>query len=247
LDLKRFKLAIDKAYRQYFRGAPDVEVTVQEKRYYVDVRGLVEKPGSYLVKREAALDEVISLAGGLVTTPSGERTVSYVRIDQGSGKAFSIDLNDYFKRGRQSQIVWRGGDRLFFQKEKPDVETDVGAPLDEFAKKVQIIGEVRNPGEISYRKNADGYYYLLKTGGPTQYADIGRVELVRLDLKSGMRESFSSGSVEDLRDLREGDLLIVHAKEESKVTKTLQTIAIITGIVSTVLLGVIAIQSVAGE
>ncbi|MGZ3697090.1 MAG: SLBB domain-containing protein [Bdellovibrionota bacterium] len=243
MDFKRFKAAIDRAYQPYFRGHPDLEVTVEEKRYYVDARGLVEKPGSFLVKRDTPLDEVISLAGGLSKT--GGQTPGFARIEQG-GKTTSLDLSEYFKRGKTQNLVWNGGDRIFFQKDKPDTGSGEAA-TDEFARKVQVIGEVRSPGELQFRKNADAYYYLLKTGGPTQFADLETVELVRVDSKSGSRESISTGSISDLKTIGEGDVLIVHPKEESKSKKTLETVAIVTSIVAAVALAAVAVISLTNQ
>ena len=53
------------AYRGFYKSDPGIEVRIVEKKYWVEVRGLVDKPGKYLVRQKTSLDELIGMADGL--------------------------------------------------------------------------------------------------------------------------------------------------------------------------------------
>ena len=93
----------------FFKNPSDINLTVKERRYWVDVRGLVQKPARYLVDHEASLDEVIGLAGGL----SKETPPQYVQIHKGH-KVLVLNLNQYYSQiFEHPQILgWIGGEEL---------------------------------------------------------------------------------------------------------------------------------------
>lgn len=236
MSLARLKGELERSYKPYFKGAPAISASVKQARYWVEVRGMVEKPGTYLVKKATPLDEIISLAGGLDPDLGSS---GYVRIDQGT-KVNWVDLSDYYRRGKLKDVPhWIGSDRIFFQKEKPD---GFSTAIDESLRKVQIVGEVKTPGELTYRRDADFYYYLIKSGGPTPTADLEHIELVRWDSERKLRESKAIGSMDDIREIREGDILVVHPQSPGRFERTLTIMSVITGMVTASILAVIAIQ-----
>jgi len=108
LSLSQLKKKLTEQYRPYFKSPSDIDLHVKERRYWLDVRGLVEKPGRYLVEPEASLDLVIGLAGGT----SKEPAPLYVRIQKGS-KMCIFDLAQYYSRGaedHQQVLGWLGGE-----------------------------------------------------------------------------------------------------------------------------------------
>lgn len=237
LTLEQFRVEIDRIYRPYFTGNVSVKASIKQKRYYVDVRGRVAHPGIFLVKRDTPLDEIIALAGGLTEN----LTTGFVRIEQGVNEIHWVDMTEYFKRGESSDVpLWVGGDRIFFQKEGPSGSAAAG--LGEFSQKVQVMGEVKNPGELTYKPNADAYYYLVKAGGPTSNVDYDKVQVVRTDPKTGEHKPIQLGNLDEVKSVKDGDILLFHPSRPSSTDRTLQTTAIIAGILSTILLGVVAVR-----
>ena len=232
LSLAQMQEKVLSEYAKYFRGTPSVQVMVRQKRYWVEVGGLVGHPGVYLVKERTPLDEVISTAGGFTE----DTNAGFARIEQKDGIHW-VDLDDYFKHGQASVPAWKGADKIFFQLEGPD-----GATLTDTPNKVQVIGEVKKPGPYTYQKHADGYYYLTATGGPTTFSDLEHVELIRTDPGSGQRIKVAQGPLSNMRDIRESDVLIVDPVRPSSGERTLTIVSIATSIVTASLLAYVAVR-----
>ncbi len=230
MTLKVFRAEIHKIYRAYFKNTNTIQVALKQRRYWVDVRGMVSHPGTYLVKQDTALDEIIELGGGL----SEKLAVGFIRVEQNDGVVHWLDLNDYFKSGRIDLPAWQGGDRIFFQKEGPEAGS-AGSGSDSL-RRVQVLGEVRTPGDVTYRADSDAYHYLVKAGGPTTQADLDTVQLVRADPKTGERKPIILGPIYEMKGIKDGDLLIFPATRPSSGQQALQTAAIITSIASAITL-----------
>jgi protein involved in polysaccharide export with SLBB domain len=237
MTLDRFRSELQRTYQPYFRGTPKILAQIKQVRYWVEARGLVAHPANYLVEKDTTLDELISMAGGLTDEVKGG---GFVRLEQKRGRK-AIDLAEYFRQGQQQDLSWEGGDRVFFQKDRPQELTDA-SPLD-MAGKVEVLGEIRNPGELTFRRNADAYYYLMKSGGPTTQSDLDKVEVIRTDHDTGKRKSLGTASLGDLKSVEDSDILIFHADRPSKFEKTVQIGAMLAGIVSVALLVIVASRS----
>lgn len=234
MSFDQFRTKVLKAYGKFFNGAPRLGVRIRQRRLWVDVRGIVKSPGAHLINPGSSLDEVISQAGGIEENVRS----GYLKIEQGKDVSW-LDLGAYFKYGSQAKpIVWRGGDRLFFQKERPSS----GNWYDDMGGEIQVLGEVRSPGAHPFRSNMDAYYYLVRTGGPTPMADLERVELVRTEPESGRRQSVSFGPISRVNQLQESDILIVHPQRQSSFERTLQGVAMVSTILSAIVLTTIAVQ-----
>lgn len=239
LNLAKLRVQLTERYNPYFKSSPALLVTIKQRRYYVEVAGGVAKPGTHLVKKDATLDDLISLSGGLTERVSA----GFARIDQSGGITY-VDLHDYFRGVGTDEIpAWKGGDRVTFQKERPEGDSAemVGKGSLYRFRSVQVLGEVRNPGEITYRRGADAYYYLVRSGGTTSSSDLDRVELVRLNPKTKERETVALGAIGYMPAPKEGDLVIFHPYRVSKFEKALGFFVSIATIVSTVALLVIAL------
>ncbi|MBC7690587.1 MAG: SLBB domain-containing protein [Methylotenera sp.] len=235
MNLAQLRSEILKVYRPYFKGTPNVQVSVKQKRFWIEVRGLVQRPGTYLVKQDAPLDEIIALSGGL----ADDVTTGFVRIEQGK-ETHVVDLHEYFKLGKSRDVpLWKGADRIFFQSERPDSDT---AGNNDSTGKIHVLGEVRAPGEQTFRRKADGYYYLIRTGGPTERADLDKVEQIRTDRKTGERKIVHLGLISELREIQETDILIVHPDRPSEFNKFLQSSSLVASILTAALVSVIAVR-----
>lgn len=229
-SLAELKEAVNTAYQKYFRGSPNISVTILDRKYWVEVRGLVEKPGRFLVRRDTSIDEIIGAAGGMLKTA----TPKYVKIDQ-PGSSVTVKLADYYGGADQGKIPpWYGGDIISLLGELVAPEAEASGE-DSY---LQILGEVRNPGEYRYRRNADLYYYLAKAGGPTNTADLDTIEVVRGPAGERRSTTFEL-TPKKVPPLAAGDLVIVHADKQTKTERTIAAVSGVTGILDTILLSII--------
>ena len=237
----QLKKEIGRAYTEYFRSEPNVLVTVSSRMYWVDVRGLVDKPGQYLVRRDSSLDEVLSAAGGLANGKSDQGAdagVRYVRVTQ-AGRAILVNLADYFAGLQPVSPRWQGGETLFVQTSAAGgAASGAAGPA-----VVQVLGQVKNPGEYQYSAEQDVVDYLVRAGGPTERATLSRVEIIRRDGAEKKAILFSLEQSEErlaVPALQAGDILMIHADnltETERATRTASEIStIITGIATVVIL-----------
>ena len=209
LTLSKLTQAVRSAYKPYFRGAPSLSVSIAEKRCYVDVEGLVLKPGQYLVKHDSTLDELIAQAGGLQQGPGGGSFAArYAHIEQNKGMTL-VRLSEYYAGARELVPAWEGGDRVFFQSEGKDAASATAAGR----YYVQVLGQVSKPGEYAWEDGADFFFYLSKAGGPTQSADLDKIEIIRLQSEKKESIVFKMKDVRGIPNLRGGDIVVLHAEK----------------------------------
>lgn len=208
LSEQQLKDTIVGAYGQFFRTPSRINVSISEARVYVDVGGLVQRPGRYLVKPNASLDELIGTAGGLLTNADRALMARYARVDQGGQSRF-LRLSDYYAGNTEFQGGWYGGERVFLQSEggsTPTIDEPTGP-----TSVVQILGSVKNPGEFKFDHRADFFVYLSRAGGPSPEADLDNIEVIRSIQGRRKAKTFSLRKVEQVPDVQVGDIVIVHA------------------------------------
>jgi peptidoglycan/xylan/chitin deacetylase (PgdA/CDA1 family)/protein involved in polysaccharide export with SLBB domain len=240
--VKSFAHQLEKSYQPYFKGAPRINVTIVQRRYSVKITGVVKSPGTYLLKDHTTLDEALAMA----QVRTEDLSSGYVRL--GTGKTSKwISMDDYLKGGPAHDLAsWRGGENILFQLERPEGDTKEASgeevASNPSARKIQVLGEVRNPGAVSFQPHSDGYYYLIQRGGPTQFSDLSEVEVVRKDAKSHEHTRVSLGDLKDVHDIRESDVIIVHPDRPSKFDHSLQNVGIMAAILSSIVLTIFVVR-----
>jgi protein involved in polysaccharide export with SLBB domain len=227
-NLSELRKKLAALYHPFFKSPVDAELRVQERLYWVDVRGLVKTPGRYLVPPTASLDQVIGMAGGA----DKETPPQFARIQKGP-KVFVLDLTEYFSQGEDhTQILgWLGGEVLFLQKDYTSALGD-RLPSAPALLPIYMLGEVRKPGEYALRPGAEFADTLAAANGFTDLADLDRIEIVR---RSGGRKrsyEFSWNEFERAPTPAPGDMVIVHAIQHGKSELRLQIAAIVVSILS---------------
>lgn len=231
LSVSQLQHKLEDLYRPYFKTASEIEVRVKERHYWVDVRGLVDKPGRFLVEPEASLDLVIGLAGGT----SKDSPPLYVRIQKGQ-KVFIVDLNQYYQRGEDHpQILgWIGGEVLFFQREIAAASGEK-TPSSQYRLPIYMLGEVRKPGEYTVPPGSDFVDTLVQAGGFTEKADLDDIEIVRR--AGGVKRvyDFSWSEFQRAPSPLQGDVILVHADNTTKFERhTLLVATIISALAAVV-------------
>jgi protein involved in polysaccharide export with SLBB domain len=221
------KSKVNESYAKFFKSQPKIGVSVVEEKYWIDVRGLVEKPARVLVQRSASLDEALAQAGGLLKTA----TAKFVRIQQGEGSV-TIKLSDYYSGNTQDKVPsWQGGDVVFFQSDR-DLDE---AAADGEKSYIQLLGEVKNPGEYRYSRKADFYDYLARAGGPSDKANLLKIEVIR-NSSDGRTSSRFELVPKDIPQLYAGDMILVHSDKQTPSERVVAMAAGIAGILNTMLL-----------
>ena len=236
LSTEALKTELDRAYRPFLK-APDFRVTIKHRMFFVDVQGLVTKPGPVLVKSDSSLDEIIAGAGGLQQTPERQAQAQYVRVVQGATSG-TFKLRDYFAGSLTGLPIWQGGEKIFFQSE--------GGPLESKGKVarryINLLGQVRSPGEYPY-EHGDFHRYLIAAGGPTDRADLDNISLIRMHGDSVGTRNFTAHEPTELPTLEPGDTVIVQADNPSPLEKRSRVIggfmSILTSIATVVLLFIV--------
>lgn len=207
---------VQNAYRPFFSsGSPGVNFSLHEKKFWVEVGGLVNKSGKYLVSQNTTFDELISLAQGI----SGEAKTDFLsaQISQGD-KTFEVDLNNYYRSGDSSRIPhWHGADVIFIKK--------AGGKGSMSATMVKMLGEVRSPGEVPYIEGADLYYYLTKAGGQTNTVDVEKFEIIRTKDHEKISIVFNPSQIEEVPVIQAGDVITLYPFRETKTEKVLRNLS----------------------
>jgi protein involved in polysaccharide export with SLBB domain len=228
LTLSELKKKLTTAYSPYFAKAPDIDIRVKERRYWVDVRGLIQKPGRYLVEANTSLDQVIALAGGT----DKQIPPQFVRIQKGD-KQFLLDMNQYYGVGEdQPQILgWLGGELIFLQKERVGSFGE-RSPASPYRLPIYMLGEVRKPGEYSLKPGADFADLLTQANGFTEGADLDHIELMRRTNGRKRSFEFSWNHLTRAPTPVQGDVILVHADRQSKSMYTIQVMALVASILT---------------
>jgi protein involved in polysaccharide export with SLBB domain len=232
MTVSQLEKKLAELYRPYFKTSTGIKVRVQERRYWLDVRGLVEKPGRYLVEQNTSLDQVITLAGGLPK----ESLPRFVRIQKGP-KSILLDLHQYLnKSDDRSQIAaWLGGETVFFQK---DVLSNTAGSY--YRQPVYLMGAIRKPGEYQLKASSDILDLVTQAEGFTENADLKRIEIIRRSGGKQLAYEFDWNELNRAPPPQEGDVVFVHAdlstRSERKILLTASILSAMAAIATAVVL-----------
>ncbi|MFZ4715044.1 MAG: polysaccharide biosynthesis/export family protein [Bacteriovoracaceae bacterium] len=222
---------VTQSYRSFFKpGSPNVTFNLIERKYWVEIGGLVNKSGKYLVNANTTFDELAAMAGGLTTEAKTEYMTA--KITQGQ-TVIEVDLNQYYKSGDLSRFPpWHGGDIVFVKK--------LGGLSSLAPQMIKVLGDVRSPNDIPYIEGADLYYYVLKAGGQNNTVDMEKYEIVRTI--DGVKKSivFNPTKVETIPKLLAGDVLTLYPYHETMTERVLRAVSYVGTVITAVALLVIA-------
>ncbi|MCC7440254.1 MAG: SLBB domain-containing protein [Bdellovibrionales bacterium] len=240
LTPKQLEAEVERRYKSFYKSNNSVEIEVEERKYQVEVRGLVQKPGRYSVRVDTSLEELVSIAGGFPgsgteakAAAGGSQKPEYLRIVRPNFERAEapsatrwFDLANYFyKYDTDSDLLWRGGETVYFQ-----ATADKDANIKRKWNTVTIMGEVNTPGEQPLLPGADLYTYVMRAGGPKSGADIERVLIIHRG--DDDRSIVNMRTEQNFADLKEGDVIILEVKDlqPSTFEKALGYAAQISGI-----------------
>lgn len=126
----------------------------------IQVLGAVQKPGTYFVRGEARVLDMLSEAGGV--RGDGVNEVRITRSDE-PGEVLVVPYLPLVSQGEGNVKVW-GGDVVFVPESL-----------------VYVMGEVGKPGSVAYREGLTVSRCIAASGGALSGANLGRVWLLRDD------------------------------------------------------------------
>lgn len=187
---------------------------------YVQLNGEIKYPGLYKIKKdETTLSQIINEAGGFKKDASLKDAILYrtkadstydpelERLRLIPRADMTDDEYDYLKaRSRQKRgRVVVDFEKLFFQKDlSEDVILKVGDIISVPEKKeyISIIGQVVNPGNLSFRPGLTIDDYIEIAGGFSWRAKEGDVRVIRANTGEWV-------DADDVEELKPGDTIWV--------------------------------------
>jgi polysaccharide biosynthesis/export protein len=156
--------------------APQVTVGVAEyKHKKAFVFGEVNRPGSYVLKPEMRLLELISEAGGFTDDRGSACTImrtsenhpddkAIAESDAVEKKVIAVDLTRLIAGDPRENLLIEANDSVCINA----------------AERVFVTGEVKKPGEIVYAEGMTVRQAISMAGGGTPKAAVGRTRILRM-------------------------------------------------------------------
>lgn len=178
-------------------------VYVPERRTQVSVLGELNKPGSFDYKEDMTVLDAIAAAGGVrMETADFDNTLL-----SHNGVESKLDLDALLKKGDLTQNVkLAAGDRII---------------IPEFKNRTYTFGAVGKAGYYPYKPGDRVLDALNASGGPIRDADIGKINIVRVDkqkntatvLKVDIEKALKQGKMEGNIPLQPGDVIYIPDKK----------------------------------
>lgn len=209
-----------KTYGDLFRADQEFTVRIAEKKFWVETRGLIKKPGFKLISEDATLEELLR-----TSEPSDEQT-DFARIEWG-GRAQWIDLKQYSAGlwPSEKSPVWIGGETVWFVRGEPQFLRG--------SSDIRLLGEVGQPGAYTYQNGKSFLDYLSLAGGPRPMANLERIYLYRQGQIADGPAEFSLLKPLDFQ-LAPGDTLLIVSERQDMTERRFQMGANIAAILSAI-------------
>lgn len=253
MTLKQASKAIADKYGESILRDPLVTVILLSVRpIKIAIAGEVNRPGAYTLsaaEKDAGAPTVtsaIQLAGGI--TPSADiRKIQVRRLlpsQQGGEQVMTVNLWELLQTAELSQdVALRDGDTIVIPQAPPMTPEEAtrlaSASFSPDKIRVNVVGEVKQPGGVEVPPNTPLNQALLAAGGFNTRARKRSVELIRLNPNGTVtRQSISIDLAQGLNDktnpaLRNNDTIVVGKSTFAGATDALGTLlSPVTGVFS---------------
>lgn len=221
-------------YKKFFRrGHETIGFAIAAKEYWVQVLGLVKKPGRVLIKENESLDAVVLRAEGILGDLDNEYYLVTIKAESKAPQ--KLLLNQYFESGLElEKINWKGGETLFVSKVN-DVE------LGNFSSFVNLVGGVNRPGKILFQKNASLFYYIDKAHGAVPGLSYEECFLFRSGKEGLKKIKFNLENPATYPEIMPGDTLYLNTQIRTNTDKIFERLTQIMSVVSTAAILILAL------
>jgi polysaccharide export outer membrane protein len=254
LTLEAAQVELARRYSRFIRN-PQITVSIIAPRpLKIGVIGEVNRPGSYIISvisNESSIanltqrsgseggsqwptvSKAVQTAGG-ITLQANIREIQ-LRRPRGPGledEIINVDLWKFLKEGDLAQDrILRDGDTIVIQTATQlDAEQTTRVAVSNFSPaeiKINVVGEVEQPGVVTIRPNSTLNQALLAAGGLRNKRARKDVELIRLNpdgsvARRPIRIDLSKGLDEQENPaLRDNDIIVVRRNGLTEVVDTL--------------------------
>ncbi|MGK7935263.1 MAG: SLBB domain-containing protein [Xenococcaceae cyanobacterium] len=220
----------------------------------VAIVGEVYRPGTYTVNTQAGptdqgqnqgkvlalpprLSDALALSGGIKPLANVKEIEIIRETWDGKEKNISVDLWSMLQSGDETQdLILQEGDSIIITQAdtiaSEESEALASANFSPGAIRINVVGEVQNPGTIEVPPNTPLNQGILAAGGfNNQRANKGSVELVRLNLngtvsKRNIQVDFANDIDEENNPvLRQDDVIVVKRSGVASVGDALGALA----------------------
>jgi len=195
---QELKTILERDLSKYVKD-PTVSVivtSINSFKVYVIGEGLTAASGVLTLKRNTSLLQLIAQLGSLKNADLDNSFI--LRSDQ----RLTNDFSRLVRKGDISQDIQL-------------MPNDVIFVPDNFEKRITVVGEVKNPGTITYREGLTTVDAVLSVGGFTEFAKQNDVVIVRKEGKSvknmevRLKDVIKNGETSKDVPLKPGDLIII--------------------------------------
>ncbi len=175
LSIDELRAKLDSILSKFYESPRSVVIpaAINSKKYLV--LGSVVTSGVYPFDRPMTVIEAIARAGGLETGLADQKSVELADLSHSflirKSQRMPVDFERLFQRGDLSQnIALEPDDYMYFASA--------------LANEIYVLGEVMNPGLVSFSAKPTVLNVIASRGGYTQRAYQGRVLVVRGSLQN---------------------------------------------------------------
>ena len=225
LTTAQIKQAIAKKLPKYLARDSKMEVSIIEKRQFVQVLGHVANPGRYSVNEGANVQSALNSAGGAVDGAIMS-DASILRKTGESPVRLKINLYQFTITGDPRLLTPLHEDDVLFIPISPNFGnvkrtlmpwTPPTERLEKDVKeKVRIFGGVRNPGIYEPKEDMNLLDLMIMASGETDDADLSKIIIIRegkIDATFNLQLFFNKESDEPLPLIKNGDTVYVKFRE----------------------------------
>jgi protein involved in polysaccharide export with SLBB domain len=211
---------LKETYSGLFRSGNSFSVSIANKLFAIEVRGLVKRPGILVIKEDTPLEEIIAKG------EADREQVDYVRIEL-SGQSQWIDLKQYSSGSWPSEKMpkWFGGETIWFVRGDTQFK-NVSADI-------RLMGEINQPGAYSFQNGKTVLDYLTMAGGLKTSANLERIYIYRPDGKTHKVAQFTLLEPQSF-SLAPGDLLLIPSDRVDSTERKIQMGANLAAILSAI-------------
>lgn len=212
-------------YAQLFKSNNSFHVSIAQKNYAVEVRGLAKKAGPLSIKSTTTLEEI------LAKSEIDKEQADYVKIELG-GRSQWIDLKQYNSGLWPTDKMprWAGGETIWFVR--GDSNFTKGSA------DIRLMGEINQPGTFSFQSGKSVLDYITLAGGLKTSANIEKIFIYRPTDTQQAVAHFSLLIPQDFQ-LSPGDTILITSDHADEAERKFQMGANLAAILSA--LGVLLI------
>ncbi len=171
----------------------------------ISVFGEVINPAKFSYKPESTVVDMLMRAGGVTRYASVEQ----IRIIA-DGKPVLFNLQEYLDSGNANKLpLLKPGATIFVPIQEEQIRKGKHT--------VYVMGEVAKPGAFALQEGATFVDILANSGGPTRYADIRQIRILKSDGSVVMFDmnAFTEGKGGAIPDVKAGDAILLPEKVEN--------------------------------